>query len=203
MTIFIIITTCLVSIAAFSNQNITDKFILHPYSVQQKKEWYRMLTSGFLHADWLHLFINMFVLYSFGELVNTYYRYIFGKSGNIHFILMYLSAVFASNIPSLYKYKDTYHYRSLGASGAVSAVVFASILFQPLSKIYLYGIVGIPGIIAGILYLIYSNYAAKKQNDNINHDAHFYGALYGVAYTIVFKPKVFSFFVNQLLKGFD
>ncbi|MFN4083420.1 MAG: rhomboid family intramembrane serine protease [Bacteroidia bacterium] len=202
MTLYIVIITCILSIVAFSRTDIMERLILHPYSVQHKNEWYRMVTSGFLHADWLHLLINMFVLFSFGGVVNTYYGYVFVSSGNIHFVIMYITSIFAANVHSLYKYKDAYQYKSLGASGAVSAVVFASILFQPLAKIYLYGIIGIPGIVAGILYLVYSNYAAKKQNDNINHDAHFYGAVYGIAYTIVFKPAVIKIFMNRLAEGF-
>lgn len=198
MTIIILVITAIFSIVAFSNMQLTERFILHPYSVQHKKEWYRMLTSGFLHADWFHLLVNMFVLFSFGGVVNSYYNYFFGYLGNLHFVAMYVTAIFAANASTLYKHKDDYGYRSLGASGAVSAVVFASILFQPLNKIYLYGIIGIPGIIAGVLYLAYSHYASRKQNDQINHEAHFYGAVYGVVYTIIFKPQVVPFFIAKL-----
>lgn len=199
MTLYILIATVIFSIVAFNKPELTNRFILHPYSVQHKKEWYRMLTSGFLHADWFHLLVNMFVLFSFGGIVNTYYKYFFGYLGNLHFVTMYLTAIFAANASTFYKYKDVYGYKSLGASGAVSAVVFASILFQPLTKIYLYGIIGIPGIVAGVLYLAYSHYAAKKQSDQINHEAHFYGAVYGIIYTILFKPEVLKFFIVRLI----
>jgi len=203
MTLFIIIITIVTSMLAFSKPDFTEKLILQPYLVQHKKEWFRMVTSGFLHADWLHLLVNMFVLFSFGGVVNMYYKYFFGNLGNLYFVGLYLTSIFAANVSTLFKYKDVYAYRSLGASGAVSAVVFASILFQPLSKIYLYGIIGIPGIIAGIMYLVYSQYASKKQNDNINHDAHFYGAVYGIIYTLVFKPKIFFYFIDQIKQGFN
>lgn len=198
MTILIVIITVALSIAAFYQTNIMDKLILDPYLVQHRKQWYRMLSSGFLHADWIHLLVNMFVLFSFGGVVESYYKYFFGPFGTYHFVFMYVSSIFAANVSSFYKNKDNTRYRSLGASGAVSAIVFASILFQPLNKIYLYGIIGIPGIVAGVLYLVYSQYAAKKQNDNINHEAHLYGAIYGVVYTLVFKPQVFYWFVEKL-----
>lgn len=198
MTLLIVAITVILSIVTFKNEKLNNRLIFYPYLVKHKQQWYRMLTSGFIHADWLHLLVNMFVLFSFGGVVESYYRYFFGSIGTLHFVLMYLSSIVAANASTYYKQKNNVYYRSLGASGAVSAVVFASILFQPLNKIYLYGIIGIPGIIAGVLYLVYSQYAAQKQNDQINHEAHFYGAVYGVVYTIVFKPQVVLFFIERL-----
>jgi membrane associated rhomboid family serine protease len=174
-----------------------QKLIFNPYVIHHNREWYRFLSSGFLHADWIHLLLNVFVLFSFGSVVQKYYAYFFGSAGNYLFILLYLSSIIAANASTYYAQKNNPSYNSLGASGAVSAVVFASILFQPTAKIYLYGLIGIPGYLAGIAYLIYSQYSSKNGKGNINHEAHFYGAVYGVVFTLVFKPSVFKFFLNQ------
>lgn len=202
MTIIIIILTVIISLLSFNNEELNRKLILNPYQVKRKKEWYRLVTSGFQHADFLHLFVNMFVLFSFGQVVESYYAYLFGPNGKFLFVLLYVTAIFAANVSTYYKHQDNSYYNALGASGAVSAVVFASILFDPFNKIYLYGIIGLPGILLGIGYLAYSYYASKKQNDHINHDAHLFGAIYGIAFTVVLKPKVISLFVNQLIAAF-
>lgn len=141
----------------------------------------------------------MFVLYSFGQAVEYYYSKIFGSNSWIIYLLLYFTSIFAANVATYFKYQNDSGYRSLGASGAVSAVVFTSILFNPYAKIYLYGIVGLPGIILGLAYLVYSYYMSRKDNaDNINHDAHWQGAVYGILFTIALKPKVFVLFLNQL-----
>lgn len=199
MTLFIIIVTVLVSIACFNNAELNARLILNPYTVKREKQWYRLLTSGFQHADFLHLFVNMFVLYSFGQAVEQYYSMLFGPGGKYLYLILYFTSIYAANLSTQYKYQDISHYNALGASGAVSAVVFASILFDPYNKIYLYGIIGLPGILLGAIYLGYSYYASKKQKDNINHEAHFYGAVYGMLFTIVLKPKIALFFFNQLI----
>ena len=196
-TILIIIGTAILSIPAFSNTQLMNSLIFNPYTIKNRNEWYRFISSGFLHADWMHLFINMFVLFSFGNVVQHYYDYFFGSSGKWFYLLLYLSSIVAANATTYYKNFNNPSYNALGASGAVSAVVFASILFQPTAKIYLYGLIGIPGFIAGILYLAYSQYASGKGTDNVNHEAHLYGAIYGLAFTLVLKPSVFKFFLNQ------
>lgn len=199
MTLYIIIITAAISLLCFNNKEVYQKLILNPYRAKHNKEWYRLLTSGFMHADFMHLFVNMFVVYSFGNAVEYYYSAAFGAMGKWVYILLYLTAIVAANASTQFKYQTNSYYNSLGASGAVSAVVFTSILFAPFSKIYLYGIIGLPGILLGIIYLVYSYYMAKKQSDNTNHEAHFYGAVYGIAFTLVLKPDVFSFFIRQLL----
>ncbi len=199
MTYLIILMTVIISVAAFYNKNLMGKLIFSPYLVKNKKEYFRFLSSGFLHANWAHLIINMLVLYSFGMAVEKYYKDIFGITGNLYFIGLYLGAIIVSDIPTYLKHKNSSHYLSLGASGAVSAVLFTSILFNPLGKIYIWGMLPVPGIILGVLYLIYSAQMAKRSQDNINHGAHFYGALYGIVYTLVFEPKVFLHFINQLI----
>ncbi|MCG9881724.1 MAG: rhomboid family intramembrane serine protease, partial [Bacteroidia bacterium] len=194
ITLTIIVITTIISIQAFNQNSFMQKLILNPYSIHNNKEWHRFLSSGFIHGDWIHLLLNMFVLFSFGSAVQKYYAYFFGSAGTYLFVLLYLSSIVAANASSYYANKNNPMYNSLGASGAVSAVVFTSILFQPTAKIYLYGLIGIPGYIAGIAYLVYSQYASKKSGDNINHEAHFYGAIYGVVFTLVFKPSIFKFF---------
>jgi membrane associated rhomboid family serine protease len=197
ITIILIIVTAIISIQAFNQASFMQKLIFNPYVIHHNREWYRFLSSGFLHADWIHLLLNVFVLFSFGSVVQKYYAYFFGSAGNYLFVLLYLSSIIAANASTYYAQKNNPSYNSLGASGAVSSVVFASILFQPTAKIYLYGLIGIPGYLAGIAYLIYSQYSSKNGKDNINHEAHFYGAVYGVVFTLVFKPSVFKFFLNQ------
>jgi hypothetical protein len=197
LTIIIIAATAIISIQAFSNHKLMNRFILYPYQMERDKQWFRFLSSGFLHADWMHLIINMFVLYSFGSIVETYYDYFFGSASKIIFLLLYLSSIVAASASSFYKNKDNPSYRSLGASGAVSAITTTSILFAPMAKIYLYGIIGLPNIVAGVLYLVYSQYASRNSNDNINHEAHFYGAIFGIAFTLVAKPRIFFYFLEQ------
>ncbi len=197
LTLIIIVITAIISIQAFSNHGLMNRLILDPYQMYRSKQWYRFITSGFLHADWLHLIINMFVFFSFGSIVEQYYSYFFGSAGKFMFVLLYLSSILAASASSYYGNRNNPSYRSLGASGAVSAITTTSILFEPMTKIYLYGIIGMPNIVAGILYLIYSQYASRNANDHINHEAHFYGAVYGVVFTLVAKPRIFYYFLDQ------
>lgn len=200
MTLYIVIITALVSLTAFSNQQILSKLIFNPYSVKNFNQWYRIITCGLLHADFLHLFINMFVLYSFGMAVEQYYSFVFGNAAPYLFLLMYVSSIFAANVSTYFRYQNDLHYNSLGASGAVSAVLFTSILFAPYQPVYFYGFIKLPGIVMGVAYLIYSYYMTKKPSaDNINHEAHFYGAVYGMLFTIVLKPSLLLFFFKQLM----
>lgn len=204
MSLTLILTglTVVISLIAFSNETLMRKWILNPYMVHHRKEWWRMLTSGFLHADFLHLFVNMFVLYSFGRAVEHYYAGVFGEMGSYYFLALYIGAILVANAPSLAKHKHSAHYNSLGASGAVAAIMFAAILFNPWSKVYLFGVIGIPGIILGPLYLFFEYQQGKKGGTGINHDAHFWGAIFGVLFTIALKPSIFMIFINELMHGF-
>ena len=198
MTLLIIIVTVIISLLGFSKGELTSKLIFDPYAIKHHNEWWRFITGGLLHADFFHLFINMFVLYSFGQAVEYYYGMAFGSKATIMYLTLYISGIFAANVSTYYKQQNNALYRSLGASGAVSAIVFTTILFNPYSKIYLYGIIGLPGILMGVAYLIYTYYMSKKDADHINHDAHLYGAVYGILFTIVFKPTLLLFFMKQL-----
>jgi len=191
VTIIIIAITVIVSVLAFSNHEIFRRLAFNAYDIKHFKNSYRFLSYALIHADWIHLLINMMVLYSFGRIVEQYYGILFGVKGILYFILLYIGGTALSTLPSYGKHKDDYTYTAVGASGAVSAVVFASIIFDPLMKIYLFFVpIGIPAIIFGVLYLIYSAYMGKKNIDNVGHDAHFWGAIFGFVFTIVLKPEL-------------
>ena len=198
MTNIIIIITAVVSIAAFYSQELMQRLIFNPYMITERKQWYRFITSGFIHADWLHLFINMLVLWSFGNVVEQYYSVIFEGKAVFCYLLLYLGGIVISITPSYKRHMHNAGYNALGASGAVAAVLFTAILFRPLDKIYLYGVFGLPGIIVGVAYLGYSYYMDKKGGDLINHDAHFWGAVYGVLFTIMLKPSIVLHFLDEL-----
>ncbi|MFA5972713.1 MAG: rhomboid family intramembrane serine protease [Lentimicrobiaceae bacterium] len=191
VTIIIIAVTVIVSLMAFSNREIFRRLAFNAYDIKHFKNSYRFLSYALIHADWIHLFINMMVLYSFGRVVEQYYAMLFGAKGILYFILLYVGGTALSTLPSYGKHKDDYSYTAVGASGAVSAVVFAFILFDPLGKLTLFPIpIGIPSIIFGVMYLIYSAYMGKKNIDNVGHDAHFWGAIFGFVFTIILKPEL-------------
>lgn len=196
MTYLFIGITAITSISAFSNTDLLNRLILYPALMKENNEWWRLITNGFIHADWVHLFFNMFTLYFFGRAIEFYFAEVFENA--FVFPAFYLSALVFSSTPSYAKHKNHSYYRSLGASGAVSAVLFASIIFNPWAKIGLMFAIQIPGILFAVLYLMYSSYMSKKGGDNINHDAHLYGALYGLLFPIVFKPQLISYFLEQI-----
>ncbi len=186
ITIVILILTCIVSFTAFSNQKVIDDLIFYPPAITQRNQWYRFITNGVIHADIAHLAFNMFSFYLFGNFVEKDFMYLFNENGKILFLAMYITALAVCLIPTYFQHKDNYHYRSLGASGAVSAVVFAGIFLNPTIKIGLIIIPPIiPGFIFGPLYLILSAYMAKRGGDNINHSAHFWGAVWGIVFVII------------------
>jgi membrane associated rhomboid family serine protease len=199
ITWIIIIITAATSIPAFSNNELFSRMRFNAYIIRENKQWYRFFSYGFLHADWTHLLINMFVLYSFGEQVEFFMNHYFGAEGRLFYILLYAGGIIISTIPSYIKHKHDTWYNAVGASGAVSAVVFSSIIFWPNSKImFLLIPIPMPAVLFGILYLVYSAYMAKRATDNIGHDAHFWGALFGVGFTILLKPELALLFVQQL-----
>ena len=193
ITVIIIIITSLVSFVAFSNPEFMDKLIFYPPAVTEQKQYYRFITSGFIHADVPHLIFNMFSFYLFSDnLVEPKFTELFGAYGKILFLAMYLMALVICLLPTYFKNKDNSNYRSLGASGAVSAVVFAGLLLSPLSLVGFFIIPPIiPGFIFGPLYLLLSYYLDKRQSDNINHSAHIWGALFGVVFILI-ASKLYS-----------
>jgi membrane associated rhomboid family serine protease len=199
VTYIIIAITAITSFLAFSNHNLSEKLLFSPYMISHHGQGYRFFTHALVHGDWMHLLVNMFVLLSFGQAVETYFTMFFGIKGAYLFILLYSGGIVLSSTPSYAKYKSDQFYRAVGASGAVSAVVFASILIQPLSPIrFAFLPVDIPAFIFGAMYLGYSAYMSRKGTDNIGHDAHFWGAVFGIIFTGILKPALFSGFINQI-----
>lgn len=198
-TIIIIAITSLVSVLCFNGRMNGSKLIFNAYQVWHRKEWYRMFTSGIIHSGWGHLLFNMLTLYFFGRVVEQYFGAAFGGVlGTVLYIVLYVSALAVSSIGDLIKYRDNWNYNALGASGAVSAILFASILFAPKMGIYIYLIpIPVPGYIFAPLYLLYCWYMAKRNMDNIGHTAHFLGALYGVLFPIICKPEIIAFCISQ------
>jgi hypothetical protein len=187
VTVLIIAITCIASFIGFSNQKLIDDLIFYPPAITNRNQWYRFITCGFIHADIPHLAFNMYSFYMFGQSIEDACVSIFGASGKLMYLLLYISALFVCLLPTYFKNKDSYHYRSLGASGAVSAIVFAFIFLDPLQGIGLIIIPGInlPAFLFGIIYLGVSAYLAKRGSSNINHSAHFWGAVYGIVFLII------------------
>ena len=189
ITLLIIVITAITSIGALRNQNMMDNLIFYPPAISERKQWYRFFSHGIIHADAGHLIFNMYALYSFGSSLEHIFSFdcIFGRMGRLLFLILYVSALFMASFPDYIKYKDSYHFKSLGASGAVSAVIFSSILFFPQNEIFIFFIPkGIPGWLFGILYLGISVYLDRRGGGRINHAAHFWGAAYGIIITILF-----------------
>ena len=200
VTLILIILTAGISIYAWSNQDLMQKWIFHPYSVRKRHEYYRFVTSGFLHADWTHLLLNMFSIYMFAQVVEQVFIGIhWPEVGIALFLLVYIGGIVVSDIYTFLIEHKNFNYHSLGASGGVSAIIFSSILLNPLTKIIIFPIpVGIPGFIFGGLYLLYSYYQAKRMGDNVNHDAHFYGAIFGFLVTFLLVPGALGNFIQQI-----
>lgn len=188
----IFLFTIITSIYAFNDPNLYGKFMLHPYSISKGKKLFTFITSGLIHADWMHLFFNMFTFFAFAFQLEK-------LLGHWQFGLLYFVSMILADITSVTKHKDHFWYHSLGASGAVSGVLFSFILFFPLSKIMIFPIpFGIYAIVFGVLYLVYCYYMSKQSKDNINHDAHFFGALTGIILTLILEPGIIPHFIQQL-----
>lgn len=200
MTIILIIITVAVSYAAFNSPKLMDQLQFNASKVYHRKEYHRLITHAFVHANWEHLFVNMIVLFSFGRAIASYFELNFGRLHTMYFIFLYVGGILFSNLYALYKYRNDYYYNAVGASGAVAAVLFASIFFDPWNMIYFFGILPIPGIVFAILYLIYSYQMSKKQTDNVAHDAHFLGAFFGFVFPVLLNPRLFEVFIDKLFR---
>ena len=201
ITILIVIVTAIVSIICFRRDDLFEKFDFAPYYVLKRKEWYRFISHGFVHADWIHLIVNMLVFFSFGLHVENIFKGLENRhvlfSAQIGYILLYFGGMIISSLSTFFKHRDNPYYASVGASGAVSAVLFTSIFFSPLEKILFFGVIPMPGFIFGILYLVYASYMGRTGRGNINHEAHFWGAVFGFVFPLLINPNLFSTFVNQ------
>jgi membrane associated rhomboid family serine protease len=198
LTLILIILTGISSYAAFRDPVMRYRSLFLPAQMHQNGEWYRFLTHGFVHSDWIHAGVNLYVLWMFGEVVESQFRLRLGAAGPLLFVALYLGGLLASSLPVYAKRRNDPGYSALGASGAVSAVVFSYIVFFPLNKIYLYFVLGMPAALMGVIYLVYSSYMDRRGGDNIAHDAHFYGALFGLLFTLAVEPQLARSFVEQI-----
>ena len=200
ITLVIIIVTGLISYQAFNDGNFKSRLLHRPYLENRHKEYYRLLAHGFIHANWTHFGINMYVLYLFGTYVEQTFLTMFGPmQGRLFYLLLYLLSIIVASISTHIKHKNNSSYAALGASGATSAVLFAFILFNPWSTLFLFFIIPCPALFAAILYLVYSSWASKNSRDNIGHDAHFYGAVFGFLFTIALNPNTLANFITRIL----
>ena len=198
ITIVIVAVTVLVSWRAFNDRALLERLILWPPAVERRKQYDRLLGYGFVHADWMHLLFNMITLWSFGTAVERVFSEWITPVG---YVLFYLSAIVVSILPTYITHRNDANYRSLGASGGVSAVLFAFILFDPWSTLIIFPIpVPIPAFLFAILYVGYSIWMDRRGRDNVNHSAHLWGAAYGLLFTVLLEPKVLAHFTQTLFR---
>jgi membrane associated rhomboid family serine protease len=203
ITYLIIGFTCLISLWAFNNHEIFAKLKHWPYAEARRGEHYRWLTGGFLHGDPMHLIFNMLTLYFFGTIVEQFFGALFPGMAKVLFLVFYLLAIVAASSATYFKHKDNPGFASIGASGATAAILFASILIMPTIGIMMFFIpIPIPGFIFGPLYLWYSSYAARQAGDNIDHTAHFYGAVFGFFFPLLFEPSLLLRCIEQIVNYF-
>lgn len=199
-TLIIIIVTALVSFSAFNSTKVYNDLIMYPPAIN-RGQWYRLLTSGFIHADVMHLGFNMLTLWFFGRLLEEQYFAVqfahFGSISQYMFLIFYLLGIVVSDLPTYIKHRNNSSYASLGASGGVSAVLFAFILLVPWATIYVF-VIPVPAIVFGVLYLVYSQYMSKKGGDNINHDAHFWGAIFGIVALLIIDRDTIPRFLESI-----
>jgi membrane associated rhomboid family serine protease len=198
-TVILIAITALTSYQAWRKPELLNRWMFTPYVINNKGQWDRFVLSGFIHKDNIHLLFNMFTFYFFGRVVEIFLIFKFGTViGIIAYVLFYVGAIVVADIPTFFKHKGHSYYHALGASGGVAATVFGSIILMPLSDICLFGILCLPGFALGIMFLIYSVVQAQKGADGINHDAHLYGALFGIAFILVINPQSALNFIDQI-----
>ncbi len=198
ITIMLVIIISLTSILAFSNREVIRQFEFNAFKIYHKIQYHRMLSHILVHANWEHLLVNMIVLWSFGMIVEHAFELNFGGYSTYYYIALFVGSSIFSSIWALMKQRNNVYYSAVGASGAVSAVLFAAIFFNPWGSIYFFGVLPMPGIIFGLLYLYYSFYMSNKKLDNIGHDAHFLGAVIGFCTPMIIRPSLFWDFVNML-----
>ena len=187
ITSVLILITVGMSFYGFNKPVFLNRCMFIPYQIKHKNQW-----------D-IHLLFNMFTFYFFGGVVEQVLSYKFGVvMGGLVFVLFYILGIVISDVPTYLKNQDNYHYRALGASGGTSATVFASIIILPLSDICLFGFLCLPGFILGGLFLIYSYFKGKNQDDAINHDAHLYGAIFGILFILLITPSSATTFIEQI-----
>jgi len=201
---FIFLASVISSLIAFQRQDLAAKWMLNPYSLVHQKKYFQVISSGFIHADWMHLIFNMLSFYYFALdvsdgipleylMVNSV-----GPIGHLYFGLIYFASMALGDISTIIKQKDNPKYNSLGASGAITGVVFSFILFAPGSRLSFFFMPGIPAPFFAILFVIFSVLAGKSRQTNINHDAHLWGGLAGFFFTVILFPGVFHNFLKAI-----
>ena len=196
LSLAIIAATCVVSFVAFNNARLLERLILWPPAISRQHQYDRLVTYGLVHASPGHLFVNMLTLFFFSPLIEQAYTIFLGRFG---FVIFYVGALIVSILPTFLANRDNPNYRSLGASGAVSAVVFTFVLLQPWATILLY-FVPVPAIFYAVLYVVYSIYMDRRASDNVNHSAHLWGAAFGVSFTLLMNPHLFSRFLEAVMQ---
>lgn len=212
ITIVILILTVGFSVYAMNNPEVKFKYVFHPYSINHGNQHYRFLSHAFLHGDYLHLGFNMYALWMFGPIIEEQVLPILlghggvadKKLGMAFFILLYTGAIYASSISEYYKNKENKYYTSLGASGAVNALIFSYITCLPMSQLGFF-FIPMPAWIFGIVYLGISYYLSKRNTgnesvDRIGHEAHFWGAMFGILFTVIiglFNQEVYFNLIKQ------
>ncbi|MFT4565596.1 MAG: membrane associated rhomboid family serine protease [Saprospiraceae bacterium] len=199
ITYLIIGFTCLISYQSFQNQALFSSLAHYPYEEVKKGQYYRLITGGFVHGSWEHLLINMYVLYNFGGIVEVVFKNRYGDiMGGMIFLLLYFTALIVSDLGTLREHKDNPGFRSVGASGVTSALVFIYVMFDP----WLWFIFPpVPAIVFAVLYVVWSSWASNNRNDHIDHLAHLYGGVYGVLFMLIAYPGIGSIFLDRLLSG--
>jgi len=197
ITLVIIAITCIVSFMAFKNSRLMNDLILWPPAITRQREYHRLVTYGVVHADFSHLLINMLTLYFFGQAMEGFFTRVLGTFG---FALFYIGGLVISILPTYLKNRANPNYRSLGASGAVSAVLFSFILLAPWATINVFFAIPIPAIIYAVLYTGYSIYMDRRGQGNVNHSAHLWGGAYGVIFMLLVDPRVLPYFLNALMQ---
>jgi membrane associated rhomboid family serine protease len=199
ITYIILAVTIITSVMAMENHSLKGKMMFNPYAINHHREWYRFFSHGLIHADWFHLIFNMLALYMFGKDVEAGYRYYFEAKGILFFLILYIGGLAMSSLYSYERHKENAYYNSLGASGAVSAVIFAYVLLFPTSRIgFMFLPVQLPAYIWGFVYIGIEYYLSMRGNTGIAHDAHIWGAVYGLLLTILLKPHLVQIFLDQI-----
>lgn len=200
ITILLLGVTVVVSLLAFGNQRLFSDLLFEPFVMKARGQWHRFITHAFVHANWPHLLVNMLVLYGFGQHVEKALWYYAPFAPSLAFALLYFGGILFSSLPGYRRHALDPNYRAVGASGAVSAVLFAYILMTPTNGIsLLFFPRPLPAWVFGGLYLAYSWYMDRRSQDNVAHDAHFFGAVFGLVFMIGLQPRIVPDFFNQLL----
>ncbi len=195
ITLLLIAVTSLISFGAFQDRRLFENLLMSPYLARIQGQWYRLVSHAFIHANWPHLLVNMFVLYSFGNYVEVLYGRISAMPAVLTYLVLYFGGAIVASLPSMARHSKDPGYKAVGASGAVSAVLLAEIMLLPTQAVNIMFIpIDIPAWLFGLGYLAYSWYMDKKSGDHVAHDAHFYGAVFGILFSTILHPDLLLHF---------